>query len=248
MILEFNGTQILYAQFNGTPLNNVLFEDQPLLPVDGLFDADGKCLASWYRLTTKYGMDCTKDYTDETSRTDIASPYNVLQKDGLKNGVKLVIPDAVTKIGNYAFSSTSLTSITIGNGVESIGELSFIQCTGLSSITFGENSQLTSIGYGAFYGCTSLTSITIPDSVTSIGDWTFYNCRGLTSITIPDRVRSIGKNAFWYCTNLTSVTFEAPYGWKVGGGTELSGLVLSTRDGAALYLRDTYCRYKWTRN
>ncbi len=41
---------------------------------------------------------------------------------------------------------------------------------------------VTSIGAGAFSGCTDLTSITIPISVISIGDYAFANCTGLTDI------------------------------------------------------------------
>jgi hypothetical protein len=67
---------------------------------------------------------------------------------------------------------------------------------------------VTSIGEGAFEDCTGLTSITIPNSVTSIGDDAFKWCTSLTSITIPASVTSIGKDAFFvFSGGLTSVTF-----------------------------------------
>ena len=64
---------------------------------------------------------------------------------------------------------------------------------------------LTSIGNYAFWGCTSLTSVTIPDSVTSIGNSAFWGCTSLTSVTIPDSVTSIGNYAFSECTSLTAI-------------------------------------------
>ncbi len=95
-------------------------------------------------------------------------------------------------------------SISIPDGVTSIGDFAFSFCKGLTSITIPES--LTSIGPGAFFRCKGLTSITIPSSVTSIGDSAFSGCTGLTSITIPESLTSIGPGAFSRCTGLTSIT------------------------------------------
>ena len=115
----------------------------------------------------------------------------------------ITIPDGVTSIGNAAFSYTGLKSITIPDSVTSIGKFAFYNCTSLTSITIPDG--VTSIGESAFLSCSSLTSITIPDSVTSIGESAFYGCSSLTSITIPDSVTSIGNSAFSYCSRLTSI-------------------------------------------
>ena len=64
----------------------------------------------------------------------------------------------------------------------SIGEKAFYSCDNLTSVTLGENSQLTTIGDDAFYGCTSLMSVVIPDSVTTIDYYAFYYCTSLTDV------------------------------------------------------------------
>ena len=118
---------------------------------------------------------------------------------------KVVIENGVTSIGNFAFyNCTSLTSITIPDSVTSIGEDAFSYCTSLTSITIP--NSVTSIGNYAFSYCGGLISITIPDSVTSIGEWAFKECTSLTSITISSSVTSIGAYAFAGCTSLTSIT------------------------------------------
>ena len=125
---------------------------------------------------------------------------------GIRSPVKsAVIADGVTSIGDSAFfDCTSLTSVTIPDSVTSIGEYAFYNCTSLTSVTIP--NSVTSIGEYTFYNCTSLTSVAIPDSVTSIGEYAFSHCTSLTSVTIPDSVTSIGRYAFYYCTSLTSVT------------------------------------------
>ena len=55
---------------------------------------------------------------------------------------------------------------------------------------------VTSIGNCAFQDCSSLTSVTIPEGVTRIGKQAFAECWKLERINIPSSVTSIGEYAF----------------------------------------------------
>ena len=80
----------------------------------------------------------------------------------IKDCVNYIIPNSVTKIGDFAFvGCESLQSITIPNSVKSIGN-------------------------DAFRWCKSLQSVTIPNSVTKIGDYAFSGC---THLDEPSRLR-----------------------------------------------------------
>ncbi|MCR5479774.1 MAG: leucine-rich repeat domain-containing protein [Ruminococcus sp.] len=136
---------------------------------------------------------------------DYTSDSNVPWYANRPNITSVEIADGITSIGNYAFEEcTGLTSVTLPDSLTSIGVYAFYDCECLTSITLPDS--LTSIGDVAFYYCTGLKSVTIPDSVTSIGVYAFWNCTSLTSITIPDGVTSIGDYVFYNCTGLTSVT------------------------------------------
>ena len=107
-----------------------------------------------------------------------------------------------------------LTSVTIGNGVTSIGGSVFGYCSELTSIVVengnpifdsrdGCNAIIETSSNTLFLGCKGTI---IPNSVTSIGEDAFRFCSGLTSVTIPNSVTSIKMDAFEYCSELTSVT------------------------------------------
>ena len=127
--------------------------------------------------------------------------FNLSNKENIKS---ITIPDGVTSIGDSAFSDCrSLTDITIPDSVTSIGCEAFYNCSSLTNITIPDG--VTSIEYGTFYDCSSLTNITIPDSVTSIKCEAFYNCSSLTNITIPDGVTSIESETFYNCQSLSNI-------------------------------------------
>ena len=133
----------------------------------------------------------------------------------------------VTAIGSGIFMNTSITAVTIPNTVTSIGSNAFYQCRSLASITMGTGVQ--TVGNSVFDSCTGLRSIIIPDSVITIGDCAFsscynlsnvtmgtgvqtigysafQNCYGLSSLVIPDSVQSIGSSAFSGCNSVSSLT------------------------------------------
>lgn len=147
-----------------------------------------------------------------TAQAEESKTYGDFTYEEAKDGItitgytgeakKVVIPDKINgteviSIGNKAFwECTSLTGVTIPEGVTSIGDRAFNDCTSLTSVTIPEG--VTSIGDDAFELCVNLTSISLPKSLTSIGSWGF-SATGLTSITIPENVRSIGCEAFYAC-------------------------------------------------
>lgn len=105
---------------------------------------------------------------------------------GPNDNRKLEIPPAVTRIKKSAF----------------------YQKSSLSQISFGSNSQLTTVESNAFYGCHSMSFVGFPDNLNSIGEFSFYQCYNLLNINL-NKINVIGKNAFEQCRLLSSIVFES---------------------------------------
>lgn len=163
----------------------------------------------------------------------------------------VVIPNSVTEIGKYAFYACDITSATIGSGITVLPDHLFYWCDMLTSVTFAEGSQLTTIGEAAFQHCTSLASITIPSTVTTIEFYAFKDCTTMTSFTIPASVTRLENHVFNGCTSLTSVAFENTTGWWVGDyswSTSGTSIDVTNPTTAATYLTSTYLSYHWFRS
>jgi hypothetical protein len=122
----------------------------------------------------------------------------------------LNIGDAVISIPSYAFYNfNSISSLTIGAGVTSIGNSAFSKCINLKIVNFNA-VNCTYMGTGtletAFPYCDAFTTLYIGKEVTNIPDNAFDFCKGLSSVTIGENVKSIGKGAFQYCISINSIS------------------------------------------
>jgi hypothetical protein len=119
----------------------------------------------------------------------------------------VTIPDSVAAINGGAFNfCASLESVSIGNGLTTIGPRAFGGCVSLRSITIPNSA--TSVGEDAFSWCGALTNVTLGNGLSRIADRTFSGCSSLTTVTIPDSVTSVGSGAFEGCTGLAGVTIS----------------------------------------
>ena len=118
---------------------------------------------------------------------------------GAKIDEALQIPASVETLGTKAFWKTGITSLFFGDGSEltTIGELSFSECSSLTgSVTIP--AKVTEIGKQAFMK-TGITGLSFADhsALTEIGEQAFYQTASLTGqITLPDSVKTIGSLAF----------------------------------------------------
>jgi hypothetical protein len=167
-------------------------------------DISGATIVSY---TGSAGTDYGNNISYPANEMPVYSFLNNSTWKGKTSLIMVVLPTGLTSIGNYAFGSSGLTSVTIPNSVISIGYRTLFGCSNLTSVTLP--NSITSIGSYAFYSCTGLTSVTIPNSVTSIGSYAFYSCTGLTSITIGNAVTTIEYYAFSNCSGLMEMYIKA---------------------------------------
>ena len=157
----------------------------------------------------------------------------------------LIIPNNVSEIKENAFSGGYFNTITIPEGIVSIGKSAFEGCSELKSISLP--NSLESLGVQLFYGCTNLESILIPNRVTKIETNTFLECANLSTVSIPDNVVSIGEQAFEGCLNLKSI--KLPSGLLSIGRSAFKRCInlksISIPDGVTILNEETFqdCAY-----
>lgn len=173
----------------------VLLTALTLLPLGALADSNNKCGEdlTWEFADGILTISGTGDMYDYSSADPAPwSEYNDII-------ASITISDGVTSIGDNAFHSCCAESIDLQcTSLVLIGKNAFSRCTMLTSIFIPESVQ--SIGSEAFSLCEGLSMVELPTTLTKIPDGIFTDCALLDSITIPDTVTEIGANAFLRCT------------------------------------------------
>lgn len=113
-------------------------------------------------------------------------------------GEKLIIPDGVKVIPDYAFQlpyasgEETLKELVISDTVQSIGEWAFEGHLNLEKVTIGKS--VSSIGEVAFEKC-GITSLTLPEGVT-LGKSAFRLNKSLQKVIIPKNTQFDGTGVF----------------------------------------------------
>ncbi|MDF7799427.1 leucine-rich repeat domain-containing protein [Pontiellaceae bacterium B1224] len=137
---------------------------------------------------------------------------------------------AVLTDGSGVAGNVTIPDEISGLPVRFIGEDAFAGCSDLTSVTIPDG--VISIGVAAFDSCSGLTGVTIPDSVATIGSSAFKDCSGLTSVALGDGVMRIGTGSFdgtsipTISSNGVSYLLTSTCAVLIDGGDPVGNLVL----------------------
>lgn len=180
----------------------------------------------------------------------------IMPNDALRDSrcLEVILPKALTRIGDNAFSGSSICSIVIPENVSSLGGQCFSECGNLDDVQIlgpVENipsycfnncvalkevnfpSTLKSINYCAFSSCRSLSVINFNEGLEIIDYWAFNGCNSLREITLPSSLRSCTNTPFNNCHNLKSITLHSVIAPNAGSACPVSGVDL---DEVTLYV------------
>lgn len=93
--------------------------------------------------------------------------------EATKKLLKVIVPDTVTAIGTKVFKDSSVTEVTMEDGVQTIGTMAFYNCNSLKKVSL--SNQISVLPEYLFYNCSNLEEVNIPAAVTQVGTNTFQN-------------------------------------------------------------------------
>ncbi|WP_317854998.1 leucine-rich repeat protein [Chakrabartyella piscis] len=135
---------------------------------------------------------------------------------------ELILPNSLESAGQFAFSGcTELTSVQLGSGLQAISNQMFQSCTGIETIIFDDNNNVTKIGNDGLRGCSSLTGIVLPEEIVAIEKEALYGCDDLDWIYF--------ENAYFQPISIDNTTGEE---------SNLTFINLSTHAGLHIIAKD----------
>ena len=185
-------------------------------------------------ITVNASEDDELTYGDFQYKIEDDNSCTITDYDGMASS--LSIPSAINghtvkQIDTGALSDNRIiTSVTIPNGVTTIGFCAFNGCIKLEKIKFSSNldtvcenafnntkwfnnqsNGLVYVGKVAYKYKGDMprnTKITVKSDTVSISESAFKDCANLTAILIPSSVKHIDKYAFYNCQGLTKLNFN----------------------------------------
>ena len=142
----------------------------------------------------------------KTSNDTYQYPFGyIFGTEGYTGGVQTMQYYIADRLGSATFAyyriPRALKEVTVTGG--HLLYSAFDSCANITTITLGDG--VASIGAGAFDGCSKLAQINIGKGVKSIAGRAFSYCDALTSIVIPENVNDISADAFSNCSNLNGI-------------------------------------------
>lgn len=185
-------------------------------------------------------------------------PVISVKESAFKNDVNvtsLVISEGVISIGQSAFESTGLKSLTVPSTLKNVYLNAFLK-TNIKSVVItdveswcrirfeNQDSNPLANGGALILNGEPLCDVTVGNGVTSIGQYQFYGCSSLRNVTVAEGVKYIFSNAFSSCSALTEISFSDSvtrlFGYAFSDCLRLESLsipaTMTTIDSSAFYL------------
>lgn len=137
----------------------------------------------------------------------------------------------------------NLKTVTLLDGVISIGKAAFVSAKGMNTLTIADS--VTSIGESAFYECRALTTVNVSKNskLTEIGGYAFFRT-DLLKLYLPSQISKIGEHALQHnkhlmAVDMTDIPSEIAYGnyafgvQKEEGSTEIATRTYYVRSASA---------------
>ncbi len=170
-----------------------------------LYTADMKKLVSFPTVKSS-------SYDVGKNSVEIIGAYSFMYTMELNS---VTLSDGVKTIEEGAFLNSSLQTINLGEGMETVGPYVFTGCTKLKSLHIPDS--LKNLDYSALEQCLSLTTLTVGDNNPSysVASGFLYDKAMTTvwvcpagrngTVVIPAGTQHIGEYAFAYCNKVTEI-------------------------------------------
>ena len=112
----------------------------------------------------------------------------------LKNVTSVELADSIEEIGKYSLSGTRIKSITLPANLKIIREGAFAD-TSITEITIPNG--VVRMDNGVFESCSRLETVDLPDTLIYLDDEMFISCDKLKAISLPKSLEYVGTDLIW---------------------------------------------------